>query len=97
VEERNTNEKRFLAALQGIDLDKEIEKNSEGTNTVSDGPKTVSSDNGYIFKDPKTYEGWTQEEKEAEDQKILGKLKAFVEHRPPGTENESGIFAPIAR
>lgn len=89
AEERNTNEKRFLAALQGIDLDKEIEKNNEGIKSVSDGPKTkVSSDNGFIFKDPKTYEGWTQEEKEAEDQRILGQLKAFV-----GQQKEAGVMA----
>jgi hypothetical protein len=89
-EEGWMNDRRFMAALQGVDLDKEIGKSDNGTtkNSSSSGPKTRLSDGDFIFKDPKEYEHLTHAEKNALDKQILGQLGGFLSKRP-----ESGLMA----
>lgn len=61
----------FQAALQGIDLKKSMKKSKK-----SHSPAQEESEE-YLFKDPSAYEKMTQEEREAETQRIMGKLKNF--------------------
>jgi hypothetical protein len=90
-EEGWMNDRRFMAALQGVDLDKEIDKEGDGKESGKNhgGPGTkYVHDDGFIFKDPKEYDHLTQTEKEALDKQILGQLGGFLSKRP-----ESGLAA----
>lgn len=71
LEERYT-EYKFLAALQGVDLDKE-----SGTK----GPSKIeqqSNQNPFAFKDPQEYENMTSEEREDLTRKMMGEHKKWV-------------------
>lgn len=75
--ERENNKLRFAAAIQGIDLDKEVEEQGEGKKSPRREGSQKGGNKEFLFKHPSEYENMTQEEREAETEKIMGKLKGF--------------------
>lgn len=68
----------FEAALQGIDLREKLGIEEPEVKTPK---KKDFMDGSPIFKDPDAYKGMTDEEKEAETQKMMRFLKGMV-HDP---------------
>lgn len=63
-QERQMQERRFLAAIHGINLDKEMNKKKK--------------ESSFMFGDPKDYAKMSKEEREKKTQEMLGKHKAWA-------------------
>jgi len=76
--ERKNNEYRFFAALQGIDLDKELKKKGQKTQsqTLDDQQK---KQNLPLFRDPEEYKDMSQEERERLTQEMMSQHKNWAE------------------
>ena len=68
-QERQMEDRRFLAALRGINLDKEIKKHKG---------KQVE-EKTFMFGDPKEYEKMSDKERKEKTQKMMGKHKLMFE------------------
>lgn len=40
--------------------------------------KKKKEEDEFLFKDPKEYENWSEEEREAETERMMGKIKKWV-------------------
>lgn len=58
-------ERRFLAGIHGINLDKEMKKQESKEKTES----------SFMFGDPKEYEKMSKEEKDKKTKEMMGKHK----------------------
>lgn len=67
-QERQMQERRFQAAIHGINLEKEMKK--------QDNKKT--EEKTFMFGDPKEYEKMSKEEKKDLTEKMMGKHKSEV-------------------
>lgn len=67
-QERQMQERRFQAAIHGINLDKEMKK------------QTMKKKEGssFMFGDPKEYEKMSEEEKEKKTEEMMGKHKSWA-------------------
>lgn len=61
-------QRRFLAAIHGINLDKEMKKQT----------KKKKEDSGFMFGDPKEYEKMNKEERKKKTEEMMGKHKTMV-------------------
>ena len=61
-------ERRFLAAIHGINLDKEIKKQT----------KKHKEDGSFMFGDPKEYEKMSKGERKKKTEEMMGKHKTMV-------------------
>lgn len=66
-QERQMQQRRFLAAIHGINLDKEMNKQK----------KQKKEDSSFVFGDPKEYEKMTEEEKKNKTEEMMGMHKAW--------------------
>jgi hypothetical protein len=66
---------KFLAGIHGIDLDKSVKKTT--SKKKEDSPTKEDAEEESLFKGPEAYAKMTQEEKEAETQRMMDKLKGF--------------------
>lgn len=69
-EKARYDEQRFIAALNGVDLDKE---DSEAINTSAPQPKAKGRK--WLFGDPKEYDKMSPEEKRVETERIKETIK----------------------
>lgn len=81
--ERKHNENRFLAGLQGIDLDKEMKKKGHRTQSESLDDQQQKQDLP-LFKDPDEYDNMSQEERDKLTQQMMGKHKQWVQQGKNG-------------
>jgi len=71
------DELRQQAALQGVDLDKEVEKGGTGSDVPAPKGQPVSPSIG-LFKDPKEYDGMSAEERETETKKMMATYRQWA-------------------
>lgn len=75
---RDNEEYKFLAALQGIELDGESsEKEGSNSNHVSSGKETSQ----LLFGDPADYEKMSDKKREDLTNKMLAKHKSWAQSR----------------
>jgi len=67
-QERQMQERRFLAGIHGINLDKEMKKQTNKTKEES----------SFMFGDPKEYEKMSDEEKKKKTNQMMGKHKTWA-------------------
>jgi len=67
-QERQMQQRRFLAAIHGINLDKEMKKQT----------KKQKEDSAFMFGDPKEYEKMNKEERKKKTEEMMGKHKIMV-------------------
>ena len=67
---RQYEERKFLAAIHGI----EVEEKEDSSGMKRNTPKAEQE---VLFKDPKEYEGMTQEEKEEITKNMMGKIPSL--------------------
>jgi len=63
-------ERRFLAGIHGINLDKEIKKQTNKNKEES----------SFMFGDPKDYEKMSEKERKEKTQIMMGKHKAWADN-----------------
>ena len=68
-QERQMQERRFLAGIRGINLDKEIKKQKD---------KQVE-EKTFMFGDPKEYEKMSDGERKRKTEEMMGKHKLMFE------------------
>jgi len=78
VMERKMNDNRFAAALQGIDLDKELKKKGQKTQSQSLDDQQKKQELP-LFRDPEEYKDLSQEERERLTQEMMSKHKNWTE------------------
>lgn len=83
IMERKYNEHRFLAGVHGIDLDKELGKKGQKTEseTLDDQQKKQDLP---LFKDPDEYDNMSEEERERITQEMKSKHKSWVKQGKTG-------------
>lgn len=67
-QERQMQERRFLAAIHGINLDKEMKKQKKDEKEVS----------SFMFGSPEDYNKMSEKEKKELTEKMMGKHKSRV-------------------
>ena len=67
-QERQMQERRFQAAIHGINLDKEMKKQT----------MKKKEDSSFMFGDPKEYEKMSKEERKKKTEEMLGKHKSWA-------------------
>ena len=67
-QERQMQERRFLAAIHGINLDKEMNKQK----------KQKKEDGAFVFGSPEEYNKMSEKEKKELTEKMMGKHKSRV-------------------
>jgi hypothetical protein len=74
-DEEMKDERVFLAAIHGVDLN----KSTKGGQSNQSSSQSVSSNNddNFMFKDPKEYGSMSEDEKEAATKSIMDKIKSF--------------------
>jgi len=78
IMERKNNEYRFFAALQGIDLDKELKKKGQKTQS-QDLDDQQSKQDLPLFRDPEEYDNMSQEERDRLTQEMMSQHKNWAE------------------
>jgi len=66
-QERQMQERRFQAAIHGINLDKEMKKQK----------KKEKEDSSFVFGSPEEYKKMSEKEKKELTEKMMGKHKAW--------------------
>ena len=79
--ERKKQHFHFMAALQGVDLDKERESSQFTQDDDNNAPQAQQSAQNFLFGDPKQYEHMSAEEKDALTQKMMRYHKKTVGFR----------------
>lgn len=69
---------KFHAAIHGIDLDAKPEETEESGSAAK-----PTQDKQFLFKDPATYEGMSEEERTKETQKMMSYWRPFALHSSP--------------
>ena len=67
-QERQMQERRFQAAIHGINLDKEMKKQT----------KKKKEDGSFMFGDPKEYEKMSKKERKKKTEEMMGKHKTWA-------------------
>lgn len=80
---KRSNNMKFLAAIQGIDISKSAQKVKP-----EELPEGIENPKEFVFGDPDAYKNMSDEEKDALTQKMMGNWGSFAKGGAIGGKNE---------
>jgi len=77
---------KFDASIQGVDLEKELEKQGVDMPRKEEGDRKQAPSNTFLFGDPEDYEKMPMDDREALTKQMMGKHKAWGKDAGGGLE-----------